>query len=358
MEQSYTPVVAPREGVNDDVARVVQWLVPDGARVEANQVIAVLETTKATFDLHAPKAGHVFHAAAAGTDVAVGSAVALLSDSPVRPRAVEEQVTSPARSGAKADEPAGQLISKKARALIERHNLPLAHFAGLSSVREADVEAVLQRIAGAAAEHAPAVRKFRGESLDPAADWDAVLRDASHEQVQRLLGALRKRLRAKYNRHVPLGTLLHDRWDVAKENNFGEGTSAYDECLILGDVRMGKNCWVGPYTILDGMHGTLTIGDHVDIGSGTHVYTHNTIERALTGHKAPLFGKSTTIGNCCFIAPKSMVAPGTVIGDHCFVAAGSYVEGSFPAYSYIAGNPAAVVGVVEIRGDRARIRRT
>jgi carbonic anhydrase/acetyltransferase-like protein (isoleucine patch superfamily) len=27
---------------------------------------------------------------------------------------------------------------------------------------------------------------------------------------------------------------------------FGEGSSVYDSCLVLGDVRVGKNVWVGP----------------------------------------------------------------------------------------------------------------
>jgi len=175
--------------------------------------------------------------------------------------------------------------------------------------------------------------------------------------LRQLLTELRKRMRAKFNRHVPTGSLLYDRWDLAKDYQFGEGTSVYDECLILGDVQLGRHCWVGPYTILDASQAPLVIGDYVDIGAGTHIYTHNTIERALTGHKAPMFTKATTIGNCCFIAPAVVVAPGSVIGDHCFVATGSYVEGTFEAFSYIAGNPAKRVGVVELSGNRARIRR-
>ena len=52
------------------------------------------------------------------------------------------------------------------------------------------------------------------------------------------------------------------------------------------------------------------------------------------------------------------IGPGTTIGEHSFVAAGSYVQGRFKPYSYIAGNPARKVGTVEIDGDRARIRRS
>lgn len=338
-------VVVPREGVNDDVAHVVRWLVPDGGAVVAEQVIVIVETTKAAFDLTAPKAGWIFHLAPAGAEVVIGSAVALVSSSPQRPNREHPVV---------AAEASGQAISRRARELIAQHGIPVSHFAGLSAVREADVLAVLAQRASAAS--VPAERRFAGESLDLSADWDAVLQSGDYKRLEELFRALRRRLRARFNRHVPTGTLLYDRWQLARDNGYGEGTSIYDECLILGDVTVGKHCWVGPFTILDGSKGKLTIGDYVDVGSGTHIYTHNTIERALTGHKAPIFGNATTIGNCCFLAPHVVVGAGTVLGDHCFVATGSYLEGKYAPYSYIAGNPGRVVGVVEIHGDRARVR--
>jgi acetyltransferase-like isoleucine patch superfamily enzyme len=224
----------------------------------------------------------------------------------------------------------------------------------MSVVRAEDVEAAARVRNGPEARGA--LRIFRGEPLDPDADWEGLLDPPLLHDLRGHLTGLRRRLRAKFNRHVPTGTLLHDRWDLARDLGFGEGTSVYDECLVMGDVQVGRHCWIGPYTVLDGLHAELRIGDHVDIGSSAQVYTHNTIERSLTGHRAPVFAKATTIGNCCFIAPQATIAPGSVIGDHSFVAAGSYVEGAFPPCSYIAGNPAKVVGNVEIQGNRARIR--
>lgn len=345
MAKDYVEIVAPREGVNDDVAHVVRWLAEDGSRVEAEQIVVVLETTKAAFDLTAPQGGYLFHLARAGTDVTIGAAVAVVSERPERPAADSPQATG-------ADAAAGPAVSKRAKQLIAEHGLSLSQFAGLAAIRESDVAALLKKTGP---QSKPANR-FAGEELDASADWDSVLQTASHEELQGLLRQLRRRLRAKFNRHVPLGTLLNDRWNVAHENEFGEGTSVYDECLILGRVIMGKGCWVGPFTILDASMGVLTIGDNVDIGSGTHIYTHNSIERALTGRRAPVFGNNTTIGSCCFIAPHVTIGAGTVLGDHTFVAAGSYVEGKFESHSYLAGNPARVVGTVEIRGDRARVR--
>jgi acetyltransferase-like isoleucine patch superfamily enzyme len=348
MEPSeHTLVIVPREGVNDDVVRVVEWLVNEGEKVANGKPLVVLETTKASFEVAAPTAGHVFFLAKVGDEVAVGAPVAVLTPQPQRPHLGPQQPQAKAEAGE-------QVVTNKARELLQQHGLSLAPFAALAVVRAADVEAYLAGQDGAAAGRK--ARLFRGEPLDPDADWDALCDTALHRELQELLGRLRRRMRAKFDRHVATGDLLSDRWELAKDFGFGEGTSVYNDCLILGDVQVGRDCWIGPGTILDGMNAPLKIGDCVDVGAGAHLYTHNTIERALTGRRAPVFKKATTVGNCCFIAPRAILAPGTVLGDHCFVAAGSYVEGNFPAFSYVAGNPARRVGSVEIHGDRARVR--
>jgi carbonic anhydrase/acetyltransferase-like protein (isoleucine patch superfamily) len=171
------------------------------------------------------------------------------------------------------------------------------------------------------------------------------------------LRELRRTLDEEHQRHVPLGTLLHDRWHLAAERGFGEGTSVYDECLILGDVTVGAHCWIGPFTVLDGSRGALRIGDYTQISAGAQVYTHHSLAQCLTGGRSPLFVADTTIGRCCYIAPHVVITAGTVLGDHCAVAAGSVVDGQFPSFSFIAGLPATRIGRVEIQGDTVRLVR-
>ena len=67
------------------------------------------------------------------------------------------------------------------------------------------------------------------------------------EELRALLSDLRKKKRDEHLRHVSVGDLLSDRWQTAHEHNFGEGTSCYDNVLILGDVTVGKNCWIAQH---------------------------------------------------------------------------------------------------------------
>jgi acetyltransferase-like isoleucine patch superfamily enzyme len=312
----FVPIEVPRQGVNDDTVRVVEWLVADEQSVSAGDLVVVVETTKSAMDLEADVDGVVFHQAAVGTDVPVGSPVGIVSRTGQRPEGLGSSGGSRPTAGAAGE----NVITAKAQVLIDEHGIDPSVFADHAVVRASDVMAFI------ADQEAPAKqahqRAFLDEVLDPDADWDAVLGTEEYRKLGELLTQLRRRMKARFDRHVPTGELLHDRWELAREYGFGEGSNVYDDCVIFGDVRVGANTWVGPHTILDGSGGGLVIGDYVDVGAGCHVYTHNTIERALTGHRAPIFTKPTRIGNSCFIGPQSIIAPGTVLGDHCFASPG------------------------------------
>src|SRR5262249_51800089 len=161
--QGYSVIAAPREGLNDDVVRILEWLAADGAHVEAKQAVVVLETAKSTFELEAGDAGYLFTLAATGAEVPVGAPLALLADPPQRPR------WEPPQAAPQPKSPAGeQVVTRKARALIEEHGLSWREFVSLPVVRSEDVEAVLQQRKQGPVQ--PPARRFRGEDLDPDAD--------------------------------------------------------------------------------------------------------------------------------------------------------------------------------------------
>ncbi|MBW1756013.1 MAG: hypothetical protein JRJ80_07565 [Deltaproteobacteria bacterium] len=344
-------IVVPRLNVADSTLRLVKWAVESGERVGPTSVIAILETSKATFEVTAETDGHLHHLADINEVVSVGQTIALLTESSEAPHTVHRHTSTLIAETAED----GPEISEKARPLMAQHGLSGADFPGRSVVRKRDVEALIATREGG--HEADRERRFGNEVLNPDEKWDAAIGSAHYEQLRATLTELRRRMKARFDRHVSTGELLYDRWDMARDHGFGEGSSIYDACLLLGDVRVGKHCWVGPFTVLDGAHSPLEIGDYSSIGSGTQIYTHNTIQHVLTGGQQEAFHEPTRIGRCVFVSPMCVIGAGTIIGDHSFVAAGSYVEGSFPSHSYIAGNPATRIGRVLVEGDRAQLLR-
>jgi acetyltransferase-like isoleucine patch superfamily enzyme len=159
------------------------------------------------------------------------------------------------------------------------------------------------------------------------------------DSFKQILKELRLEMLTKFKRHVSLADLLTDRWETAKFYGFGEGTSCYNNVLILGNVVVGKNTWIGPNVILDGS-GDLTIGDYVSISSGVQIYTHHTVDWSVSLGKEPIKRKPTKIGSGVYIGPNSVVQMGVTIGDGAAIGAMSFVNRDVPAGAKFFGIPA------------------
>jgi len=143
------------------------------------------------------------------------------------------------------------------------------------------------------------------------------------------LQKLRSEMKVKHNRHVSIQVLLSNRVETAKFYGFGDGTSCYNNVLILGDVKVGKNTWIGPNVILDGSGG-LTIGDFVSISAGVQIYTHHTVDWSNSFGKNPINSKTTIIGSGVYLGPNSIIQMGIHIGDKAVVGAMSFVNKNIP----------------------------
>jgi acetyltransferase-like isoleucine patch superfamily enzyme len=150
-------------------------------------------------------------------------------------------------------------------------------------------------------------------------------------------------VREEFDRSLPLADYVVDRWERARAYGFGEGTSVYDSCLVLGDVTVGEHTWVGPFTVLDGSGG-LTIGSHCAVSAGVHLYTHDTVLRTVTGGEAPIAYGRTTIGDRVSLGPHVVVQRGVTIGDGAVIGANSFVAHDIPAGALAFGSPCRVRG--------------
>ncbi len=151
----------------------------------------------------------------------------------------------------------------------------------------------------------------------------------------------------KHNRSLPFADTLLDRWERARKLGFGEKTSIYDSSLVIGDVKVGSNCWIGPFSIVDGSGG-LKIGDFCTISAGVHIYTHDNVKQTLSSGTMPIERSPISIGNNVYLAPNVIVAKGVTIGNFCVIGANAFVNKEIPSHSIAIGQPAKVIGKVEV----------
>ena len=147
----------------------------------------------------------------------------------------------------------------------------------------------------------------------------------------------------KYNRINPFYEDLFD-WKERGEFLFGKNKNVtlYNSTTVVGDVDVGSNTWVGPFTTLDGSGG-LKIGMNCSISANVFIMTHDTVKWALSGGKSPYEYAPVTIGDNTFIGIGSIILKGITIGNRCVIAAGSIVTKNVNDGEVVAGNPAKVI---------------
>ena len=147
----------------------------------------------------------------------------------------------------------------------------------------------------------------------------------------------------RWKRSLPFADYIVDRWEKACSLGFGEGSSIYDSALVLGDVKVGTNTWIGPFTVLDGSGG-LSIGSNCSISAGVQIYSHDSVQWAVSGGAAPYEYAPTFIGDRCYVGPNVVIAKGVRIGTGCIIGANSLVLGDIPENSTAVGTPCRVRG--------------
>ena len=165
--------------------------------------------------------------------------------------------------------------------------------------------------------------------------------------LERLHWHRQREIREKWNRSLPFADGIVDRWERARFLGFGDGTSVYDSCVIIGDVKVGRQTWIGPYTVLDGSGG-LSIGSFCSISAGVQIYSHDSVNWALSGGKAEYERAEVFIGDSTYIGPMTIVSKGVRIGSHCLVGANSVVNKDLPDYSIAYGSTIKIVGKVRL----------
>lgn len=122
---------------------------------------------------------------------------------------------------------------------------------------------------------------------------------------------------------------------------------------IQGSARVWQP-WrlsIGDYSWIDGRVSlysadSITIGANAVISEGAFVCTASHDVGSAT---FDLVTKPIAIGDCAWIAARSIVLPGVTVGEGAVIAAGAVVTKDVPAWSIVAGNPAKFIKRRELK---------
>lgn len=129
----------------------------------------------------------------------------------------------------------------------------------------------------------------------------------------------------------------------------GEGTWVAETAYIIGNVKMGCRCWVGPGAVVRGDFGQIIIGDESQVEDGVVIHTPTgvLIGKAVTiGHLAVVHGSRvgdySVIGMHSTLGDKSVVGSWSIVAEHSLVKKNQHV----PDNKIYAGVPATEKGDV------------
>lgn len=174
--------------------------------------------------------------------------------------------------------------------------------------------------------------------------------EALLEQLRGLYTSVDEGLRRRWARSLAFEDALFDRWERARRLGFAEGVSIYNSAMILEPVSVGERTWIGPWALLDGSGGGISVGAWCCISAGVQVYTHDTVLWSLSAGQLPRREGPVSIGDRCYIGPMSIVVAGVTIGEGSVVGANSFVSRDVSPATVVAGSPAREIGRVEGEG--------
>ena len=133
-------IVLTREDANSESAFLAEWSVEDGAAVKKGQTVCVVETSKASIEIEAPGDGTLVQLVRSGTEVELGSTIAVVAANDEEVAAAEAR-----RGGAEEAQTGGPAnVTRRAAELAAQHGIDLSAIEKSGFVTAADVEALIR----------------------------------------------------------------------------------------------------------------------------------------------------------------------------------------------------------------------
>lgn len=135
-------------------------------------------------------------------------------------------------------------------------------------------------------------------------------------------------------------------YEIWEKPTIDEGAWIAPGAEIIGDVKIGKNCYIGFGAIIRGDFASIIIGDETAVEENVVIHAANQTKignQVIIGHRAMIH--NATINDGTLIGMKSMICDDTIIGEDAIVAEQSLVQKNqiVPLGVVYAGSPARAI---------------
>jgi len=127
-----------------------------------------------------------------------------------------------------------------------------------------------------------------------------------------------------------------------------EGTFVHPQAVLIGNVILGKGCYIGPGASLRGDFGRIVIGDGANVQDNCIIHSFPGRDAVVEtdghiGHGAILHG--CTVGRNALVGMNAVIMDGVELGAESIVGAQAFVRGEtvIPPRSMVVGAPAKVI---------------
>jgi acetyltransferase-like isoleucine patch superfamily enzyme len=131
----------------------------------------------------------------------------------------------------------------------------------------------------------------------------------------------------------------HDLYIDVEELVIGDYFTMHHGGIIHGEkTQIGHNCWIGHYSVLDSVGGSLTLGNNIGIGAHSQLWTHIKFGDVLEGCRWQAHGTLTVEDDVWFVG-HCIVSP-IVAKKRSMLMVGSVVTKDMEENRIYAGSPA------------------
>jgi len=366
-------ILVPMVNINDEYVRVVEVFFNNGDKVQKGDLLAEIESTKASQELFAEDNGIILLKAQSGDELRVGQPLALLfeSDSEYHDYLVSQSNTDT------NDAQENVLATKKAIDLAKRLSVDIKNIKPqgriikgkdvLNFFEAASIKEQLSRF------DFPKAGFLSNKNLEEQFEFikqmnqkekiDFYIKSGAKVGKDIILGKgvviVADQIVIEDNARILENTTIRaKRVFIGKNALIGEGVSVNIKDFFLGKnslvgdssflgggdafgpaagIFIADNCFVGRESLLDAGDGIYML-EHSCLSPRVMAFTHSHWQDYLKGY-SPSFGK-IIIGKDSHTGAGALIAPGTQIGEGAFVMANSLVAKDIPAFEIWGGVPA------------------